>query len=56
MLPASCRRGHRNCNAAPLATEKKYFVLFFLRRVACIVPKEAAYAVTGGDWECGRLI
>jgi len=42
---------HRNCNAAPLAIEKKCCALFFLPRCAGTIPKEAAYAVTGGNLE-----
>jgi hypothetical protein len=47
--------GHRNCNAAPLAIEKKCCALFFLPCFAGTIPKEAAYAVTGGDCECGSM-
>jgi hypothetical protein len=48
--------GHRNRNVAALATEKKYCVLFFLPRFAGTIAKEATYAVTGGNWELGRMI
>jgi hypothetical protein len=47
--------GHRNCNVAPLATEKKCCALFFLLRFAGTVPKEATNAVTGGYWEWGFM-
>jgi len=48
--------GHRNCNVAALATEKKCCALFFLPRFAGTVPKDATYAVTGGNLGYGSMI
>jgi hypothetical protein len=39
MVFASCRRGHRNRNAAPLAIEKKCCALFFLLDALAPFPK-----------------